>query len=175
MESTSLPKVSKVISSKPIAEETAFQLISKFLEKEQKRLDPAALHQSGHWGDVFLVCESLAKSDTERDRVERLRLSAPVAVKEEPYDDSPAVFGSANDDTLPAAVPSNNVVENHRLLAVESSMASLPAVKQEDVKADEQPSNLQVKSEDDQKDAKSKRKAEKKAKKEKKKKKHKHE
>lgn len=176
MGSMQLPKVSKILSSRPISDDVAFQMISKFLEKEQRRLDPADLYRLGHCGDLFLVCEALSKTDKERSQLEHLRQSAPVTVKEEQYDES---------QPQPAAVisvamgksPSTSTVKNNPTQETGShipAVAESMAIKEEDVavKAHEGPSSLEVKREKGAENtaaASSKRKTEKKAKKEKKK------
>jgi hypothetical protein len=83
MEATNLPKVSKILSSKPVSEATAFQAVARFLEKEQKRLDPVALQKASHLNDAFLVCEALAAGAGEKDQLERLRNSSTIRVEKE--------------------------------------------------------------------------------------------
>jgi hypothetical protein len=181
METTNLPKVSRILSSKPVSKSTAFQAIARFLAKEQRRLDPVAIQTAHHLNDVYLVCEALATSTDEKDELERLRNSSTIQVGDETkrfhhrdnndeasHDEKPL----AASKTTPGAIRNNALAQDRSPVAANvtsratvAAVSERAAVKQE-ILADEQPSLLMPSH--DKIDGRAKRKDEKKSRKKKK-------
>jgi outer membrane biosynthesis protein TonB len=72
--SNELPKVSAIVSSKPVNEAQALAMLSDFLASEQQKLKRHPhLESSNHWEDIFLVSQTLASSKKERAKLAKLR------------------------------------------------------------------------------------------------------
>jgi hypothetical protein len=66
--SCEFPKVSAVVSSKPVSASESLAMLIEFLTAEQHKLE-----SSNHWEDIFLVSETLAHTDKEREKLRDLR------------------------------------------------------------------------------------------------------
>jgi hypothetical protein len=82
--SNEFPKVSAVVSSEPVTESQSLAMLIDFLATEQQKLE-----SSNHWEDLFLVSETLARTDKERAKLQDLRGVATLhsSVEVGPTDD----------------------------------------------------------------------------------------
>lgn len=66
--SSEFPKVSRMVSSEPVNASQSLAMLLDFLTAEQQKLEP-----SNYWDDLFLVSETLARTEEERAKLRDLR------------------------------------------------------------------------------------------------------
>jgi hypothetical protein len=72
------PKVSAIVSSEPVSESQSLAMLIEFLTAEQRKPE-----SSNHWEDIFLVSETLAKTEKEKKKLRDLRGLATLKSVEE--------------------------------------------------------------------------------------------